>query len=322
MRSAPARAASSNTTREPSTLVARVASLAERIANARWTTTSAPFTASRTLARSWTSPWWYWVFLQPASAGSNGLRAIPRTRATSRERSSAETSAIPRSPVGPVTVTVSPSAILVARLARQDDLCRLLLEHDPRHDGPHLPVPRGLERRPDGVELGELLEMLDGGEDQLEVALAMGLERLGRPKPAQVDALLAVAHRIGARRRLDHEEVGVEADLRLLRRDPAREGHERAAVWERQSGLLFQLAPAGLRRSAVRGVHGPAREHPRASHEALRRVALHEQHLGAGLGVAQNDHRGRRAGGADLPLVQLLAMGRAVGRHRPPAYSR
>ena len=50
---------------------------ASMIANARWTTTSAPFTASRTLLRPVTSPWRYSVFFQPGSAGSNGRRAIP-----------------------------------------------------------------------------------------------------------------------------------------------------------------------------------------------------------------------------------------------------
>src|SRR4051812_17320243 len=82
------------------------------IANARWTTTSAPFTASRTLFLSWTSPWRYSVFFQPWLAGSNGRRAMPTIFFTRRERSSAETSAMPRSPVGPVTATVSPSVAM------------------------------------------------------------------------------------------------------------------------------------------------------------------------------------------------------------------
>ena len=45
MRSTPALAACSKTRREPSTLSSRVASPAERIANARWTTASAPLTS-------------------------------------------------------------------------------------------------------------------------------------------------------------------------------------------------------------------------------------------------------------------------------------
>src|SRR3954453_1425292 len=79
------------------------------IANARCTTTSAPFSASRTLPLSWTSPCRYSTFFQPWLAGSNGRRAIPTIFFTRRERSSADTSAMPRSPVGPVTATVSPS---------------------------------------------------------------------------------------------------------------------------------------------------------------------------------------------------------------------
>src|SRR2546426_968026 len=49
------------------------------------------------------------VFRHLRLAGSNGRRAIPTIRFTRRERSSADTRAIPRSPVGPVTATVSPS---------------------------------------------------------------------------------------------------------------------------------------------------------------------------------------------------------------------
>src|SRR3954454_5898948 len=112
MRSAPPSTAASNTLREPSTLMAWLSEPPPMIANARRTTMSAPFTASRTLALSWTSPWRYSVFFQPSLAGSNGRRAIPTIFFTRRERSSPETRAIPRSPVGPVTATVSPSAAI------------------------------------------------------------------------------------------------------------------------------------------------------------------------------------------------------------------
>src|SRR5436305_4778839 len=144
MRSAPALAASSNTIREPSTLIARVASLADRIAKARCTTTSEPFTASRTLAASCTSPWRYSVFSQPTALGSNGRRAIPTMRLTPRERSRADTSAMPRSPVGPVTVTVSPS-VGIAGLPGEDDLRQVLLHQDLRHDGLDVACARGFQ---------------------------------------------------------------------------------------------------------------------------------------------------------------------------------
>src|SRR5205085_11118183 len=109
MRSALLSTAAWNTFRDPSTLIARLASLAWMTVKARWTTTSAPFTASRTLVLSCTSPRRYSVFVHPRLEGSNGRRAIPTMRFTRRERSSADTRAIPRSPVGPVTATVSPS---------------------------------------------------------------------------------------------------------------------------------------------------------------------------------------------------------------------
>src|SRR5256714_13281621 len=109
MRSAPFSTAASKTLREPSTFTAWLAALAWMTVNARCTTTSAPFTASCTLARSCTSPCRYSVFRHPRLAGSKGRRAMPTIRLTRRERSRADTSAIPRSPVGPVTATVSPS---------------------------------------------------------------------------------------------------------------------------------------------------------------------------------------------------------------------
>src|SRR3954452_1534319 len=109
MRSTPALAASPNTVREPSMFSSRVALLALRMAKARCTTTSAPFTSVRTLPASVTSPCVYSVFFQPRSAGSKGRLAMPTIRFTRRERSSASTIATPRSPVGPVTATVSPS---------------------------------------------------------------------------------------------------------------------------------------------------------------------------------------------------------------------
>src|SRR5947208_2792782 len=109
--------AASKTLRDPPTLISWLAEPPPMIANARCTTTSAPLTASRTLDLSCTSPWRYSVFVQPWLAGSNGRRAIPTIFFTRRERSRAETSAIPRSPVGPVTATVSPLlAAIAARL--------------------------------------------------------------------------------------------------------------------------------------------------------------------------------------------------------------
>src|SRR5437588_6561972 len=122
MRSAPAATAASKTFFEPSTLIGRLSSAAWRTVNARWTTTSAPFTASRTLAASWTSPCRYSVLRQPRLFGSNGRRAMPTIRFTRRERSSAETSAMPRSPVGPVTATLRPACCAMPVLYRRGSL--------------------------------------------------------------------------------------------------------------------------------------------------------------------------------------------------------
>src|SRR5829696_7840461 len=108
MRSVPASIAASNTWRDPSTLISCARSPSPMMAKARWTTTSASLTASRTLFLSRTSPWRYSVLRQPSDAGSNGRRARPTIRFTRRERSSASTTARPRSPVGPVTATVRP----------------------------------------------------------------------------------------------------------------------------------------------------------------------------------------------------------------------
>src|SRR3954453_10043558 len=153
MRAVPALAASSNTIFDPSTFTARVASLAERIAKARCTTTSDPFTVSRTLARSCTSPCRYSVFFQPTASVSNGLRAMPMMRLTPRDRSSALTRAMPRSRVGPVTVTVSPS-VAISGLAWEDDRRRVLLHHDLRHHRLNVAASRALQGVLHRLELG------------------------------------------------------------------------------------------------------------------------------------------------------------------------
>src|SRR3954464_15708297 len=116
MRSTPALTDSSKTRREPSTFRSRVAEPASRTAKARCTTTWAPLTSSRTLAASVTSPRRDSVLRQPRSLGSNGRRAMPMTRFTARERSSASTIPSPRSPVGPVTATVRPVLVTCAVL--------------------------------------------------------------------------------------------------------------------------------------------------------------------------------------------------------------
>src|SRR5215212_9081357 len=144
MRSTPALTDSSKTRREPAMLRSRVDELASRIANARCTTTCASLTRSRTVAASVTSPRRYSVLRQPRSAGSKGRRAMPMTRLTARERSSASTIPSPRSPVGPVTATVRPVLVTYAVLpdsggARAD---RLAPAQDVDRIGEHAVVAR------------------------------------------------------------------------------------------------------------------------------------------------------------------------------------
>ena len=69
-------------------------------------------------------------------------------------------------------------------------------------------------------EAAELFEVLDRGEDELELAFVMCLQRLLRREPAEVDHLLAVDTRLLAGGQRGEEEMRVEADLHLRRCDP------------------------------------------------------------------------------------------------------
>jgi rubredoxin len=152
------------------------------------------------------------------------------------------------------------------------------------------------------------------GEDELDLLAAVGVERVLRRVPAEVYRLAAVGPRLGVRGGDGEEEVRVVAGPHLGRRDPAREAHERAGVGQRDAGLLGHLPHAG-RLVFLGGVDGAAREHPRATHEACRGVAPHEQHLERRIAAAQQDHGcglarlGRPAG------VELLTGRRTVDLH-------
>src|SRR5690349_17399255 len=121
---------------------------------ARCTTTSASLNSSSSASRSSTSPWRYSVFFRPASAGSNGRRAIAKTRATSRLRSSARSSERPMSPVGPVMATVTFASLLDLRAAGMSS--RL---------GPASPGHLALRRAPEAPGL------LGGGSHELDPRL-------------------------------------------------------------------------------------------------------------------------------------------------------
>ena len=142
----------------------------------------------------------------------------------------------------------------------------------------------------------------------------MGVERILRSQPVRGDALLAVAARLGAGGRAGDEEPGVEADLHLGGGDPSRPRHERVGVGDRNGGLFLELAHAGGGRALV-AVHCPAREDPRAAHEASVRIALHEQDLGAGVRVAHHDHRRRDPRDRYSAGVELLARTGPVDLH-------
>jgi hypothetical protein len=83
--------------------------------------------------------------------------------------------------------------------------------------------------------------------------------------------------------------VGVEANLHLLRRDPARESHDRGVARQTEPGLLLELAARRGGRVGVLRVHRAAGEDPRPAHELLLGVALHEQDLGTAAGVPHDD---------------------------------
>src|SRR3712207_5942551 len=158
--------------------------------NARWTTTSAPLTRSSTSSRLVMSPCRYSVLRSPIACGSNGRRAIPTTRLTSRVRSIARRNGLPISPVGPVTATVRVPPLpagrtprgwgiaagpysVVAGLAGEHDARGLAADDDLRLDRHDLLRARVLDELGGGREAPELLERLDRREDEEDVAVGV-----------------------------------------------------------------------------------------------------------------------------------------------------
>src|SRR5437870_4262378 len=212
MRSAPASTAASKRLREPSMLRACVRSLAVRTANARWMTASAPFTASRTLAFSVTSPWRYSVLRRPASFGSKRPRAMPTIFRTRRERSSARRIDIPRSPVGPVTATVRPSAAMALLYRLRASL--EALRSGRRLRQPVLAAVQDVERvGHDGVDPGPAPDVVAAAVLRVHVVVARaGGDRV--PSPAGGHAIVAGArdHPIAPGTRVDREGPAVRPD--------------------------------------------------------------------------------------------------------------
>ena len=110
----------------------------------------------------------YSVRFQPCAAGSNGRRAMPTIRPTSRERSSARMKGRPISPVGPVTATVRPAISPSVGVQGADD-----------------PVGRRTEDAVVLVEVAEHVEAVPVGRMGAEAGQA-GLD--GRPDRVGVDA--------------------------------------------------------------------------------------------------------------------------------------
>ena len=112
----------------------------------------------------------------------------------------------------------------------------------------------------------------------------------------------------------------VEADAHLRWRDPARELHQRVRVRQLQGGLLLDLADARepVRRVplAVARVDRAAREHPRAAHEALRRIAPDQQDLERVAPAPQDDHGRGLARRRRLARVELGPGLGSVDGHR------
>ena len=84
-------------------------------------------------------------------------------------------------------------------------------------------APAGVGQHLGGGGEGDLLEVLDGGEDQQDVPCAVCVERPGGGEPAELDALLAVHARRLPGRAEGEEEVGVEAGAHRGGGDPAGE---------------------------------------------------------------------------------------------------
>src|SRR5207248_8869622 len=111
----------------------------------------------------------------------------------------------------------------------------------------------------------ELLEVLDRGKDEEDLAPAMGVERRLRLEPGGVHRLRSVRTWLGARGDRGEEEARVEADAHLRRCYPARERDQGRRIVQRDVRLLGQLAQrrgpvGGVALARLAGVHRPARE--------------------------------------------------------------
>src|SRR4029079_18347723 len=98
------------------------------------------------------------------------------------------------------TVTLAsylPASVVVAGLAGEHDTRRLPRDQHARLDGHHLAAARVLYERMRRRESRELLEVLDRGEDEQDLARVVRLEGAARLEPACVHRLGAVRLGLG-----------------------------------------------------------------------------------------------------------------------------
>src|SRR5436190_10128032 len=198
--------------------------------------------------------------------------------------------------------------IVVARLTGEQQARGLALGDDARLHRADVAPAGEVQQRVGAVEAAELLEVLDGGEDEIDLAALVGRERACRREPTLVDDLVAVDRRLLAVGQGREEEVGVEAHHDLRGRDPARELDERAGVGEGDAGLLLKLAH---RRDAMRRValalariDGAAGEDPDPAHEARVGRPPDQQDLER-VGPAAQQDDGRRLARHGLLVRQI-----------------
>ena len=116
------------------------------------------------------------------------------------------------------------AGLVVAGVAGQQDPHAPLVEHHARlHERRLAGGACGVEEVGGAVEAGDRLEALERREDEVEVATAVALERVGRARPEVRNRLTVVVQGRLLGRRGRHEEPRVVPARCALRRDPVAE---------------------------------------------------------------------------------------------------
>ena len=245
-----------------------------------------------------------------ADQGRPRAAAATRTTGTRAAATSIErcVSRPPRQSRPPV---VAESRLVVARVAGQQHLADARRGRTFGCTGATSPrrARRGAHR-PSSASASRCLIV---GNTSISSSALVGLERVGGPRASA--RRRTRCHPRSPRRRAGAAATKNQVSKRILTsrgRDPARE----AARARGRRELRFRpppraRAPPAARVVGVLGVHGAAREDPCAAHEALLRVALDEQHLGAVRRVAQEI---TRRGLARLGHLAVLSSSPGRGR--------